>query len=169
MSSAQGQPPPNAGTSTESQEAGRHEAGRQYVPRQAPRYEEGADRPSGVAGGFTIVAAVMLMLSGLWDFFEGLAAVIRGSFFVVLPNYAYNISVSGWGWFHLITGVVVFITGACLFMDMFWARVAGVVIASASAIINFLFIPYQPVWSIVIIAIDMVVIWALLSPRRQRA
>jgi hypothetical protein len=174
MSSAQGQPPPNAGASTESQETGRHEAsrqeaGRQYVPRQAPRYDEGTRRPRGFAGGLTIAAAVMLMLSGLWDFFEGLAAIIRGSFFVVLPNYAYNISVSGWGWFHLIMGVVVFLTGACLFMDMLWARVAGIVIAAASAVINFLYIPYQPVWSIVVIAIDLAVIWALLTPRYERA
>ncbi|TVY99068.1 hypothetical protein EAS64_42120 [Trebonia kvetii] len=114
----------------------------------------------------TFAAAVLLMVAGVFNFFEGLAAVIRGSFFVVLPNYAYNISVTGWGWFHLILGVVAFLTGCYLFVDSPIARVVGVIIASVSAIVNFLYIPYYPVWSVVLIAIDAVVIWALASPRR---
>jgi hypothetical protein len=114
----------------------------------------------------TFAAAVLLLLSGAFNFFEGLAAVIRGSYFIVLPNYAYNISVSGWGWFHLILGVVAFLTGCFLFVDSPIARVAGVIIASVSAIVNFLYIPYSPVWSVVLIAIDAVIIWALASPRR---
>jgi len=114
------------------------------------------------------MAAVLMMLSGIWGFLEGLAAVIRGSFFVVLPHYAYSVSITGWGWIHLILGVVVFATGLALFLkDALWARITGVVLVSFSAIANFIFIPYQPVWSIVLIAIDLAVIWALLSPRRE--
>jgi len=149
-----------------------HEAGRQYVPRPAPHYDDraGAERePSGAAIGFTIVAAVLMMLSGIWNFFEGLGAIIRGSYYIVLPNYAYNLSVHGWGWFHLILGAVVFVAGACLFMDQMWARVVGVAMASISAIVNFLYIPYMPVWSIALIALDVAVIWALLTPRNRWA
>jgi hypothetical protein len=149
------------------------EASRQYVPRPAPGYDdvEGASgRHEGTVGGLTIMAAVLMMLSGIWGFLEGLAAIIRGSFFVVLPHYAYSVSITGWGWIHLIIGVVVFITGLALFLrDALWARITGVVLVSFSAIANFMFIPYQPVWSIVLIAIDLVVIWALLSPRREWA
>ena len=47
-----------------------------------------------------------MMISGVFGFFEGLAAIIRGSFFVVLPNYAYSLSATGWGWLHLILGVL---------------------------------------------------------------
>ena len=79
----------------------------------------------------TLVAAAFMMIGGLFDFFEGLAALIRGQFFVVLPNYAFSISVTGWGWLHLIMGIVVFATGAALLTDHLWARIAGVVIASA--------------------------------------
>jgi uncharacterized membrane protein HdeD (DUF308 family) len=111
-------------------------------------------------------AAVLMLLSGAWNFLEGLAAIIRGSFFVVLPNYAYNISVAGWGWFHLILGVVVFAAGCALFTDAAWARVTGVVLAAISTLVNFLYIPYSPVWSIAVIIIDLVIIWALVSPRR---
>jgi hypothetical protein len=117
--------------------------------------------------GFTVLAAVIMLLSGLASFFEGLAAIVKGDFFVTLPNYAYNVSVSGWGWIHLIMGIVVFLAGACLFMDMLWARIVGVTLASFSLIMNLLYIPYFPVWSIIVIALDLFVIWALLAPRRQ--
>jgi hypothetical protein len=115
----------------------------------------------------TAVAAALMMLSGIWNFLEGLAAIIRGTYFIVLPNYVYNLSVGGWGWFHLILGAVVFIAGCALFTDALWARMAGVVLAALSAVVNFLYIPYSPVWSVVIVAIDLVIIWALLSPRRR--
>lgn len=166
MSSTQGNPPAGTGTSTGSNappaDASRH------VPRQAQRYDQPAEAesPSGAVLAFTTVAAVLLIMSGAWNILEGIAAIARGSFFIVLPNYAYNLSVTGWGWFHLILGAVVLATGIALFWDKFWARAVGVVVAGLSAIINFLFIPYQPVWSIVIIALDAAVIWALLSPRR---
>lgn len=139
-----------------------------HVPRQSPGPAAGT-APRGAVVGLTILAAVLMMVSGVWGFFEGLAAIIKGEFYVVLPNYVYSMSVTGWGWIHLILGAILFITGACLLADMLWARIVGVVIASLSAIANFLFIPYYPVWSIVLIAIDLFVIWALLTPRRGRA
>jgi hypothetical protein len=173
-SSSQDQTPKDTGTGT--QAAPPRDSGRQYVPRQASQYEdtatryETADAPSGAAIGLTIAAAVMMMLSGAWNFFEGLAAVIHGSFVVAVVNsYVYSWSATGWGWFHLILGAVVFAVGAALFTDTLWARMAGVVVASVSAIINFLYIPYLPVWSIVLIAIDVAIIWALLQPRSRYA
>jgi hypothetical protein len=157
---------PGAGPS-----AAQAEAGRGYVPRQASGYQDVRtrdDEPSGLALGFTIVAAAFMMVSGVLGFFEGLAAIIRGSFFVVLPNYAFNLSVTGWGIIHMIIGALVFVAGAALLADKLWARIIGVVLASFSAIANFVFLPYYPVWAIVLIAIDMFIIWALLYPRMRR-
>jgi hypothetical protein len=143
----------------------------QYIPQQ-PSWQQddtrsGSGSGSAAAVGFTVLAGVLMILSGLWSFLEGLAAIIKGGFFVVLPNYAYNVSVTGWGWVHLILGVVVFAAGACLFLDMAWARVVGIILASISAVLNFLYIPYYPVWSIVLIALDVFVIWALMTPHRK--
>jgi hypothetical protein len=137
-----------------------------YVPRQASAYED-AGTAGSMASGLTMVAAILMLISGIWNFLEGLAAIVKGSFFIVLPNYAYNISVTGWGWFHLIVGAVVAAAGAALFTGRFWARMVGVFVVSISAIVNFLYIPYQPVWSIALIAIDGVIIWALLARRRD--
>jgi len=150
--------------------AGQGDATRGYVPRPAPGYDDVRAEPAGPSGlalGLTLVAAVFMMVGGLFDFFTGLAALIRGSFFVVLPNYAFSISVTSWGWLHLITGAVVFATGAALLTDQLWARIAGVVIASLSAVMNFVMMPYYPVWALIVIALDIFVIWALLSPRRR--
>jgi hypothetical protein len=163
----------------DTREAGRHEAGRQagYVPRPAPQYDDTAARryeetptgPAKAAIGLTLMAAVLMMVSGAWNILEGIAAMLRGTFTVVLPNYVYTLSSFGWGLFHLILGAVVFVVGAALFTDKMWARAAGVAVAALSAVINFLFIPYSPLWSIVLIAIDIVVIWALLAPRHTTA
>lgn len=145
---------------------------RQYVPRPTRSFDDtraAEPRPRGAVLGFTITASVLMMVSGLWNFLEGLAAIIRGSFFVVLPNYVYNVSVTGWGWIHLILGAAVFVAGAFLFMDKMWARVVGVVLACISAVFNFLYIPYQPVWSVIVIALDIFIVWALLAPRTRYA
>jgi hypothetical protein len=148
------------------------------VPRPAPGYDDSqryegrhqgapvaAERPSGAALGLTYMAAAFMMVSGALGFFEGLAAIIRGTFFVVLPNYAFQWSAHAWGWLHLIIGIVVFLVGAALLTGNVWARMAGVLLASISIVANFVSIPYFTIWSIVVIALDAFVIWALLTPR----
>ena len=69
--------------------------------------------------------------------------------------------VTAWGWIHLIAGIVVLLAGFALFSGAVWARTVGVILALVSAIANFAWLPYYPVWSILIIAVDIAVIWAL--------
>jgi len=104
---------------------------------------------------------MILLLAGAFQFFQGLAALIKGSFFVATPNNVYSLSVTGWGWIHLILGIIAVLTGFALLAGATWARVVGIVLALLSAASNFMFIPYYPVWAIVIIALDVAVIWAL--------
>lgn len=147
-----------------------------HVPRPAPDYDSAdyaaarASEPSGPSGaalGFTALAAVLMLLSGGANILEGIAAVIRGSYFVNLPHYTYNITANHWGWIHIAAGIVVFLAGVALFMDKTWARALGVALASLSLLLNLVYIPYFPAWSIVVIAIDAFIIWALLTPRRR--
>lgn len=142
---------------------------RGYVPRPAPGYDDVSAtyrEPSGAAIGLTILAAVFMMVTGVLGFFEGLAAVIRGSFFVTLPNYAFSLSATSWGVVHIILGALLFIAGVALFADQTWARMVGVALAAFMMIANFVYLPYYPVWAIVVIALNAFVIWALLTPRR---
>jgi hypothetical protein len=125
---------------------------------------------SGWTVGFVVFAGVMLMMIGTFHAITGLAAIIDDEYFVVGPNYTYNLDVTAWGWLHLIYGLIVAGAGFGVFSGATWARVVGITLASVSAIANFFFIPYQPVWAILIIALDVLVISALTaySPRAAR-
>lgn len=155
-------------TGARSDNAAAADATRGYVPRPAPGYDDvnaTYREPSGAAIGLTILAAVFMMVTGVIGFFEGLAALIRGSFFVTLPNYAFSLSATGWGVVHLILGALLFIAGAALLADQTWARITGVILAAFMMVANFVYLPYYPVWAIVLIALNAFVIWALLTPR----
>jgi len=126
------------------------------------------ERDSATAAGFTIVAATLMVISGLWSVTMGLAAIIKDEFFVALPNYAFRVDITSWGWIHLGVGAVVFAAGVCLILGQLWARALGVVLALISAVENFLFIPYYPVWSLIVIAVDVFIIWALVTGDRRQ-
>jgi hypothetical protein len=128
-----------------------------------PEYR-GAEDPGGAALGGVLFAASMMVLIGVFQAIAGLAAIIDDEFYVVAPNYTYDIDVTGWGWIHLIIGVVVFVGGLALFQRRVWAGYLAVALAVVSAIANFFFIPYYPFWAIVVIAIDVFVIWAITRP-----
>jgi hypothetical protein len=118
------------------------------------------------AAGGSLFAAMMLVIIGCYQVLLGIAGIAKDQFFVVAPNYIYNLDTTAWGWIHLAIGALAVVTGAFLFTDATWARAAGIILVSLSAIANFFFIPYYPLWSLVIIALDIYVIWALSSPRR---
>ena len=124
---------------------------------------------SGSTVGFVVFAGVMMMLIGTFHAFTGLAAIIQNEFFVVGRNYAYELDVTAWGWLHLIFGAIVAAAGYGVFSGATWARVVGITLAAISAIGNFFFIPYQPVWAILIIALDVLVIAALTAYSPQAA
>jgi hypothetical protein len=124
---------------------------------------------SGSTVGFVVFAGVMLMLIGTFHAFTGLAAIIQNEFFVVGRNYAYELDVTAWGWLHLIFGAIVAAAGYGVFSGATWARVVGITLAAISAIGNFFFVPYQPVWAILIIALDVLVIAALTAYSPQAA
>jgi hypothetical protein len=120
--------------------------------------------------GLVVFAGVMMILLGSFHALEGLTAILKDKFFVFTPtNYLISVDVTGWGWIHLIGGVVVALAGFFVFSGAVWARAVGIVLAVLSAIANFLFIPYYPFWSLLMIALDIFVIWALAVHRREVA
>ena len=118
---------------------------------------------SGWAVGFTTFAAVMLTMVGVFQFFEGLAAIIHDNYFVVGSQYAYKIDTTAWGWIHLIWGAIVACAGFALFAAKTWARIVGITVAALTAIAQFLYLPYYPLWAMLIIALCIICIWAISS------
>ena len=116
---------------------------------------------AGWAVGLTATAAMFMILGGAFQFIEGLAAVVKGSVFVATQETIYQFNVATWGWIHLTLGLIGVVVGFALFSGAAWARAVGIVLVALAAIANFMWIPYQPVWSILVIILNVATIWAL--------
>ena len=142
-----------------------YEAGYEARERERERYEA----RQAVAGAFTVLAATLMILSGLWGFFVGITGVLSGAFYATVPaTYTFSLSPYWWGIVQLCIGAVVFAAGVCLLLGMTWARVVGITFAVISALANSLFLPHYPIWSIVVIALDVIIIWALTTSHVRR-
>ena len=146
--------------------------GEQFNPqsmREADALSRHAQRPEDqylqrVSGWVAWVefAAIMLILVGAFHVIQGLVALFRDEVFVVSESrLVLNIDYTGWGWIHLIGGVIVILVGAGLLSGRMVARILGVAVAFLSALVNLAFMPAFPVWSLMMIAIDVLVIWAI--------
>ena len=122
---------------------------------------------SGMAVGFTVFAAIMMLMVGVFQALQGLIAIFENEFYVQTRNYLFEFDATTWGWIHLVIGLLVAFAGWGLLSGQTWARVVGITLAALSAISNFLFIPYYPFWSLLIITLDIFVIWALTAHGRE--
>ena len=119
--------------------------------------------------GAALFAASMLGIVGFLQLMEGIAAVAKDDIYVTGIAYVYQFDVTTWGWIHIIVGAVAIGSAVGIFMDQGWARVVGIVLAVIGAVVNFAFIPYYPVWSLVVIGMYGLVIWALCAQVGRRA
>jgi hypothetical protein len=124
------------------------------------------ERPpmSGWAVGGVVFAATMMLVIGTFQIIAGLVAIIDDEFYVVGREYTFELDTTAWGWIHLLLGILLVVCGWALFARQAWAGATAIVLAGLSAIANFLFIPYYPFWSILVIALDVWVIWSLTRP-----
>ncbi|HUC21824.1 MAG TPA: hypothetical protein VMA73_03900 [Streptosporangiaceae bacterium] len=155
-----------AGTAPrEAAEARQPGSGADYELRERERYEA----RQAAAGAFTVLAATLMILSGLWGFFVGITGALSGGFYATVPtSYTFSLSPYWWGIVQMCIGAVVFAAGVCLLLGMTWARVVGIGLAVISALANFLFLPHYPIWSILVIAVDVIIIWALSTSHVRR-
>jgi len=128
-----------------------------------------SNEPSGAAVGWSVFAAYILMMMGVFQALAGIAALANDDKFVVTEDYVLTLDVTQWGWVHLIIGIVVFLAGLGIFTGNVLARTVGVLVAIGSAVSAFVFLPIQPIWSSILIAIAVAVIWALTAHGRDIA
>ncbi|MFG3206963.1 hypothetical protein [Streptomyces sp. NPDC048192] len=119
-------------------------------------------------GGATF-AGVLLLLNGVLAVFQGISAIARDDVYARLGDYVYKINLTGWGWILLVLGVIAAFAGWGILSGAAWARVVGIALASLSLIAQFLFLPYAPVWSVIMMAIDVFVIWSLAAYQPEPA
>jgi hypothetical protein len=122
-----------------------------------PGYSAG---PNTAWSGWVIFAATMMVLLGGFSFIDGLIALLNSSYYgsahpLLLGNY------QSWGWWNIILGSLLVVTGLSLFTGSLWARIVGIIFALVSALSQLVFIAVFPIWALAVIAIDVVVIYAL--------
>ncbi|MFN8164159.1 MAG: hypothetical protein U0R26_10120 [Solirubrobacterales bacterium] len=127
------------------------------------------DDTSGWAMGWATFAAIMLMLGGCFAILAGIAGIAEDDILVRTQDWVFNFDTTTWGWIHLLVGIGVVAAGFGIFSGNVAARTVGVIVAIISAVINFAWLPYYPVWAVVVIAIDIAVIWALTAHGRDLA
>ena len=123
--------------------------------------------PSGLAIGVTVTAAVILILGGVLHAMQGVVGLANNEFYVTTQNWIFKFDATTWGWVHILVGLLAIGTGIGLFYGAVWARTLGVIVAAVSVFANFVWLPYYPVWAILIIAFDFFVIWALTAHGRD--
>jgi hypothetical protein len=114
-----------------------------------------------LAGGLMLFAVVMMSIVGIFQVMIGSIAFLSYAFFQAPETYPFRFSGTTWGLIHLTLGIVVAVAAMALFSGAVWARIVAVLVAGASAITNFVAIPNHPVWSLLMITMNILVIWAL--------
>lgn len=117
----------------------------------------------GLAKATTMCGAVLLVTAGLLEIAQGVSVTAGDDLIVAGPEYTYQFDLTVWGWIHLVLGVVVAAVGVMLFTGSTWARVGALVICALSIVVNFMWLPYYPWWAITIIALNVFVIWAIVT------
>lgn len=112
--------------------------------------------------GWLVFGAVMMVLVGTFNVIYGLVALVEDTYYTVGPQGLLVFDLTGWGWIHLIAGMVAVVAGMSLFSGAMWARVVVVVLASLNAITQLAFMTAYPAWSLIAIALDIIVIWAVI-------
>ncbi|HEY2762703.1 MAG TPA: hypothetical protein VGJ13_01590 [Pseudonocardiaceae bacterium] len=133
-------------------------AGQVGMPRQRG---QAVPEPTGWVG-WIFFAGVIMILGGTFQAIAGLVAIFNSSYFLVpSTGLVVNVGYTGWGWVHLVVGILVILAGFGVMTGQTWARVVGVALAGISAILNIAFLAAYPLWSLIVIALDVLVIYAL--------
>lgn len=112
--------------------------------------------------GWVYFAGLMMMLAGIFQAIAGFVAIFKDNVFVVSSSSLLVFNFTQWGWIHIILGILLFLASFSVFAGGAFGRVVGSMLAGLSAIANFGFFTAFPLWTIILITIDVLVIYALL-------
>ncbi|GGV87175.1 hypothetical protein GCM10015535_36360 [Streptomyces gelaticus] len=129
------------------------------MPNKTPPGHRGSG--SAKVDGASQAAGVLLMLSGPLSILMGASGIAEDSLFAVSTWYAYRFDLTAWGVIHLVVGVALVVAGLAILMNKSWGRGAGVAVAGISLVTQFMFVPYYPAWAIPVMALDLMILFAL--------
>lgn len=120
--------------------------------------------PVRTTGNFGFAGMLFIMLGG-FNIIEGFFALLNDRYVALADGEFYVMDRTGWGWAHIILGLILIIVGYGVMSGQGWARMAGIALAILAALIQMLYLPMYPFWALINIALLVVVIWSLSSSR----
>jgi hypothetical protein len=140
----------------------------QITPTQATGHRMAPPpEPTGWVG-WVVFGAMMMIMVGAFQAIAGLTALFNSNYFVVTENnLLINVDYTAWGWVHLGLGVIALAAAFGLLAGQMWARVVGIAMALVSAVVNLAFISAYPLWSLMVITLDVLVIYAIAAHGRE--
>jgi hypothetical protein len=118
--------------------------------------------------GLVVFAGCLMLLLGFFQAIAGLAAIVNDDYYETAPDRLLVVhDYTVWGWVHLLLGVLIFLAGIGVMSGNVLARAVGVVLAVCSAVLALAFLPAQPIWSLIVVAVDVLVIYALVVHGRE--
>jgi len=111
--------------------------------------------------GWAAFAGILSVLVGTFQAISGIVALFKDEVIFFGVKNIWLLDLTSWGWVHLVGGLLLILVGYGILNGKTWARVFGVLLAGLSAVWNFAWLPVYPVWSIVVIVVDILVIYAL--------
>lgn len=136
--------------------------------------EDSLARVNPWAAGIAVFAGASLLIIGMTQLIQGFAVAMNNDLFVLTAKYAFAFNPVTWGWMHIVFGILAMIVGCGVLVGQRWAIIGGLVVAILLIGVNFAWLPFQPVWAVLLIAFSGAATWALSSvlaaerrPRQQ--
>jgi hypothetical protein len=113
--------------------------------------------------GWVYFGGLMMVLLGALHAMAGLVALFKDELYLVGEKNVWVLNITSWGWIHLIAGVVILMAGLAVMSGKMWGRVIGIVLGILAAVANFAFIPVYPIWSVIMMTMSILVVYAMVA------
>lgn len=113
--------------------------------------------------GWVYFGGMMMLMLGVFNIIDGLVALFNDEYYVATTQGLLLFDITAWGWVQLIIGLIAVAVGIGVFTGATWARICGVILCGINAILQLMFLSAYPVWGVLVIALDVLVIWALIA------
>lgn len=118
-------------------------------------------QPSGWVG-WIYFAGFLMLAKGVFQAFLGVLALVNNNIYVVGEHQVVAFNFTAWGWIHIALGALLVTGAASVFSGKWWGRMIGSIMVTLSLVANLAFLPAYPIWSILVVALDVVLLYALL-------
>lgn len=119
--------------------------------------------------GWVYFAGILMVVNAVFAIISSLVALFNDELFVAGVNRLWIVDLTTWGWVHLLLGIILFFAGGAVMAGKMWGRVVGIILATIAAMVNFAFIPVYPIWSILMVVVSGLIIYALVAHGKEAA